>query len=74
MTVDEAIERYGFEALHGISRAEFDARLLAAAVPLAAVAGLFEKDVTGPPALRLITSADGPDEGSLDGNEDEGTT
>lgn len=34
---------------------------------------IFGPDVTGPPALRLLGSADGPDEGSLDGTEDKGT-
>jgi hypothetical protein len=30
------------------------------------------EDVTGPPPLRLIAGGDGPDERSLDGDEDEG--
>ena len=44
----------------------------AAEAPLAEVSQLFTRNATGAPALRLLTSADAPDEGSLDGNQDEG--
>jgi hypothetical protein len=31
---------------------------------------LREESTSGPSALRLVVNADGPDEGSLDGNQD----